>query len=78
MHPDYGTDPVHMPLTKSPFGSIRSATTQAALNNILSALKVRANIDFSEYKKGTLERRISKRMMVLNIGSPEEYARYLN
>ena len=43
------------------------------LNAILNILKKSVDIDFSEYKKATLERRIRRRMFALGKKSPNDY-----
>lgn len=49
----------------------------AALQRILSVLRVRTGNDFSGYKKSTVERRVARRMTVHGIASSKEYAKFL-
>lgn len=47
------------------------------LQTILGILRARANYDFRCYKKGTLTRRIQRRMGLKQIDKPEDYIHYL-
>ncbi len=50
---------------------------QSYFNSITSLLKTQTNYDFRHYKKGTLLRRIQRRMGLNNIRSLEEYLYFL-
>lgn len=53
-------------------------TTDASeLNSVLTVLRSATGHDFSKYKKGTIGRRIERRMMQNNIEEPALYARFL-
>lgn len=49
-----------------------------AIQSILEVMRKRGGHDFSEYKHGTLSRRIARRMQLHDIDDPQEYARYLD
>lgn len=49
----------------------------ASINRIMSTLKTRTGIDFSHYKKTTINRRIRRRMILRNTNSIEKYANFL-
>ncbi|BBC22641.1 CheR family methyltransferase [Pseudanabaena sp. ABRG5-3] len=53
------------------------AKSQEALTQIFSLLHDAMGVDFSQYKQGTVKRRISRRMGLLNIQKLDEYAQYL-
>ena len=48
-----------------------------ALTTILGMLHNRMGVDFTHYKQGTIRRRISRRMGLLNMQTLEDYANYL-
>lgn len=48
-----------------------------ALHKIFNLLRVHTNIDFSNYKHATIDRRIRRRMMVRRSGTLEAYAEFL-
>lgn len=48
-----------------------------ALSTIFALLHSAMNIDFSNYKKGTIERRIARRMALLNLKELDVYGQYL-
>jgi len=54
-----------------------SAVPDASLDSILSALRTRTGVDFSNYRKTTIRRRIQRRMVLHRIGSLAEYAERL-
>src|SRR5690349_4636354 len=47
------------------------------LKRILATLQVTTKVDFSQYKPTTIQRRVGRRMMVLQIEKLADYARYL-
>ncbi len=47
------------------------------IQSILAIMRQRGGHDFSEYKHGTLSRRIARRMLLHGIDGPLEYVRYL-
>jgi len=47
------------------------------LRRILATLQVSTKVDFSQYKPTTIQRRLGRRMMVLQIDKLADYARYL-
>ena len=47
------------------------------LSRIIRHVRFRTGHDFSEYKQGTMMRRIAVRMSVLNIARPGEYLKYI-
>lgn len=49
----------------------------AALRKIFATLRAHTQVDFSNYKQTTIERRIERRMMVRKTESLEAYAKYL-
>lgn len=48
------------------------------IQSMLAVIRKRGGLDFSEYKQGTLGRRIARRMQLHGIHDPREYARYLD
>jgi len=48
-----------------------------SLNKIFSILKTETHIDFSHYKSNTIQRRISRRLLVLDIQNLESYSKFL-
>ena len=46
-------------------------------DQILALVRQQSGIDFSEYKSNTLQRRIRRRMVLLKMSRPEDYALYL-
>ena len=48
-----------------------------AVRDILTVLRVRTGHDFSNYKPGTIERRIERRIHIRGLGSPAAYARVI-
>ena len=50
---------------------------QLALGTILSQLKVTTKVDFTHYRRSTLNRRINRRMILRNTDRIEEYAQLL-
>ncbi len=48
------------------------------IQSILAVIRKRRGLDFSEYKHGTLGRRIARRMQLHGIDDPQEYARHLD
>ncbi|WP_271251611.1 CheR family methyltransferase [Pseudanabaena sp. Chao 1811] len=53
------------------------AKSQEALTQIFSLLHDEMGVDFSQYKQGTVKRRISRRMGLVNIQKLNDYAQYL-
>jgi two-component system, chemotaxis family, CheB/CheR fusion protein len=51
--------------------------TQAIMSEIIAFLRLNSAHDFSHYKRGTLERRIGRRMALASIG-PRDMTRYLD
>ena len=47
------------------------------LSQILDLLHLRVNVDFHHYKKGTITRRIERRMGILNITQIEQYLNFM-
>ncbi len=58
----------------APGGSLRASDPMA---RILVTLRARAGMDFRQYKRGTLQRRIERRTHLLNLNGLEEYAEHL-
>jgi two-component system, chemotaxis family, CheB/CheR fusion protein len=54
-----------------------SEVVSAELERIVALIRVRTSQDFSPYKRGTLLRRVERRMAMHSIGRVAEYARYL-
>jgi two-component system CheB/CheR fusion protein len=54
-----------------------SATTRSSFDQILDSLRNATGIDFSNYKRATIERRISRRMAEHKVGSLEGYVQFL-
>ena len=52
-------------------------TDPEALRDILSILRIRTGNDFSNYKPGTIQRRVTRRVHLLSLGSIQEYARII-
>jgi len=55
-----------------------SEVNEGALKNIHNLIKDHTPLDFSEYKRPTIIRRITRRMLANAIGSMEEYTVFLN
>lgn len=53
-------------------------TNEEVFNKILNYIKEYTHTDFFHYKKGTILRRIEKRMSLYGIESLEQYLRYIN
>jgi two-component system, chemotaxis family, CheB/CheR fusion protein len=53
------------------------AATQDGLNKILVLLRKHSGVDFSLYRPSTLQRRISRRILLSKLDTPEQYARFL-
>lgn len=47
------------------------------LSQILDLLHLRVNVDFHHYKKGTITRRIERRMGILNFTKIDQYLKFL-
>ena len=54
-----------------------SETVGDELSQILDLLHLRVNVDFHHYKKGTITRRIERRMGILNITQIEQYLNFM-
>ncbi len=54
-----------------------TAQTENALKKIFILLRAQTGHDFSQYKPSTIYRRIDRRMVVHQIGSMEDYVKYL-
>jgi two-component system CheB/CheR fusion protein len=85
---DYELPPAEMPAQIIAYASQaiskprRPATVpvpkiDTALKKILALLRTRIGHDFSQYKPGTIQRRIERRMAIHQIETSEEYVRYL-
>jgi two-component system CheB/CheR fusion protein len=53
------------------------AALPEALREILSVLRIRTGHDFSNYKPGTIQRRVERRVHLLGLENTQEYARLL-
>lgn len=53
------------------------ALPEPVLNTIFEALRTHAHTDFSGYKRGTVRRRIERRMQVLQLHTGDAYATYV-
>ena len=67
---------------RHPYVQARAKTTLADTapdhnRAIISLLRAHTNHDFSQYKKGTLKRRIDRRMGIRNIEEPADYLKLL-
>ena len=59
------------------FSSFRSGTlNEAPTSDLLQILLARTRVDFRDYKQTTINRRIERRMVALNIQSEEEYTQF--
>lgn len=58
-------------------GESDSEISRDDIHAILAVMRQHGGHDFSEYKHGTLGRRVARRMALQGIASPREYARYL-
>jgi two-component system, chemotaxis family, CheB/CheR fusion protein len=85
---DYELPPAEMPAQIIAYASRalgrprRPATAPApkpgnVLRKVFVLLRAQTGHDFSEYKPGTVQRRIERRMAIHRIGTSEEYVRYL-
>ncbi|MDT8341394.1 MAG: chemotaxis protein CheB [Longimicrobiales bacterium] len=54
-----------------------SAGDEGALDQVFKLVRTRSGRDFTHYKRNSIRRRVERRMAVQQIGSLEEYARYL-
>lgn len=50
---------------------------QASLKTILSVLKAKTEVDFTHYRRSTLNRRVNRRMILRNVEKIEDYAKLL-
>ncbi|NLF37856.1 histidine kinase [bacterium] len=55
-----------------------TASGEKEFEDILHALRVQTGVDFSQYKRATLQRRIQRRMALHKIETLKEYAAYLH
>lgn len=67
---------VEHPYVKQNFGD-EDSEIQNELNQILMILYEKTNMDFRMYKKGTIVRRIERRMSIRNILSYKNYLKYI-
>jgi two-component system, chemotaxis family, CheB/CheR fusion protein len=59
-------------------GELASVATQAdAMREILTVLRIRTGHDFSNYKPGTIQRRVARRIHLRELPDAQAYARYL-
>jgi two-component system, chemotaxis family, CheB/CheR fusion protein len=66
-----------VPAATPPADPAESPGREAAVQDILALLHVRTGRDFSSYKRGTILRRIARRMQVNNIQEPAAYHQFL-
>ncbi|XHR97394.1 CheR family methyltransferase [Mucilaginibacter sp. UC70_90] len=71
---DYVRDGVLELLTDQPSAQI----SEAELAQILTLIKGNLPLDFTDYKRATIIRRIKRRMVALNFSKVEKYYQYLN
>jgi two-component system CheB/CheR fusion protein len=84
---DYELQPAEMPAQliayavhafgKSPGAALTSPKVESALKKIFILLRNQTGHDFSLYKPSTINRRIERRLAVQNIGTMEEYVKFL-
>ena len=55
----------------------RTALTDIDLQRILEALRLQSGVDFADYKRNTLHRRIVRRMLLHRIDNPRDYVKYV-
>jgi len=67
---------VHLP-ARDDEDEDRRTSSEQALIEIFTLLRVRTAHDFSNYKRATVMRRVERRMAVLDLGTLDDYARYL-
>jgi two-component system, chemotaxis family, CheB/CheR fusion protein len=58
-------------------GQARSPAAAPDLDHVLEQLRERSGLDFTSYKRTTIERRLERRIAKLQLGSLEEYLAYL-
>ena len=71
-----------VPVLEEFFGRVQTLSSESMtdgefIQRVMRHLRNRVGHDFSEYKPGTLLRRIAVRMSILNQGSAADYLRYL-
>jgi two-component system, chemotaxis family, CheB/CheR fusion protein len=64
-------------LSSSDAGGEEASSERIAYEAIFSRLKERTRVDFTHYRMSTLRRRISRRIILRNIDSIEDYAKHL-
>ena len=57
---------------------IEPSVEKEDFSEILHHLRRASGVDFGQYKRSTIQRRASRRMLILKLKSLNEYARYLN
>jgi two-component system, chemotaxis family, CheB/CheR fusion protein len=58
---------------KSPSAALSRSDAVRVLDDALVILRERRGLDFAEYRRGTLERRLANRMVAARVESPEKY-----
>jgi two-component system, chemotaxis family, CheB/CheR fusion protein len=58
-------------------GSRKRAVAESSLKNIFALLRTRTEVDFTQYRKTTVRRRIQRRMVVHRLGDVDEYFAFL-
>lgn len=63
----------------SKLGSLSSESTEPepAMRQLFSLMRERTGVDFSDYKPGTIDRRIERRMSVQQVDAIDSYVRFL-
>jgi len=54
-------------------GRVRPAAGDSVLKQVLELLRIAVGVDFSEYKRSTVERRLSRRMALRHVARMEDY-----
>ena len=81
---DYILPPAEMPAqlisyVNQVFGKIPYVVPKAedTMKRVFNLIRVKTGHDFSDYKQNTINRRIERRMAIINVNSLDDYVRYL-
>jgi two-component system CheB/CheR fusion protein len=69
--------PFHLRYTESEINAHTPEADEEVFKQLLTVLRIRRGVDFSNYKQSTIKRRIIRRMALNKIDKPDEYLRFL-
>lgn len=70
-------EPFHAHYTPEEAAKQTPEEDEEAFRQLLTVLRIRRGVDFSNYKQSTIKRRIIRRMALNKIARPDEYLRFL-